>query len=473
MSASAEGARSASAAPGGAASDVVLGLRGFGIAFRERVVLASVDLDVPARGAFVLLGPAGTGKSTLLRTIAGFNAVNPSLRTWGEAQYLGEPLGSGELPALVAQSARLMIASVLENVVSGLPERQQLTPRDQRALAKRLLDRAGLAEAKDLLDEHVVRLPLALQRHIAILRVAAAGPRLVCVDEPTTDLAAAESERLLRYLRALAEERAVLAVLHNQQHARALGGEGVLLAGGVVQERQPIPSLFDSPRSAACREFARNGTCSVPAPDARSEDLDGSAPAPAPVPEAARRWVSDAFGPRGFLWLKPGILAGTPRPGVVQDIEYDLRALQRVGVTCLVTLLEARLDVELLARFGIANVFSPIPDMGAPGVDQAEALCREIAARIERSEIVAVHCHAGLGRTGTVLAAFLIWEGQSALDALESVRRVEPRWVQSEEQVAFLDAFAHSLERHHVRHKPGASARNPSESAVRRLKRAI
>jgi atypical dual specificity phosphatase len=473
MSASAQSAERASAGPSSAATESVLGLRAFGVAFREHVILASVDLDVPAHGAIVLLGPGGTGKSTLLRTIAGFNAMNPSLRTWGHAHYLGEPLGSGQLPALVAQSARLLIASVLENIVSGLPERQQLTSRDQRALAKRLLDRAGLAEAKDLLDEQVVRLPLALQRHIAILRVAAAGPRLLCVDEPTADLAGAESDRLLRYLRVLAEERAVLVVLHNQQHARALGGEGVLLAGGVVQERQPIPLLFDSPRSAACREFARNGTCSMPAPDARSEDLDGRAPAPAPVPEAARRWVSDAFGPRGFLWLKPGMLAGTPRPGVFHDIEYDLRALQRVGVTTLVTLLEAPLEAEPLTRFGITSFFSPIPDMCAPTIDQAEALCQEIAARIERNEIVAVHCHAGLGRTGTALAAFLIWEGQSALEALESVRRVEPRWVQSEKQVAFLDAFSHSLERRSARHKPGGSARSQSESAVRRLKRAI
>jgi atypical dual specificity phosphatase len=47
-----------------------------------------------------------------------------------------------------------------------------------------------------------------------------------------------------------------------------------------------------------------------------------------------------------------------------------------------------------------------------------------------------------LGRTGTILATYLIWEGAEALSALETVRRVEPRWVQSEEQVAFLERFA-------------------------------
>jgi atypical dual specificity phosphatase len=111
--------------------------------------------------------------------------------------------------------------------------------------------------------------------------------------------------------------------------------------------------------------------------------------------------------------------------------------------------------------------------MCAPGIEQAETLCREIAARIERNEVVAVHCHAGLGRTGTVLAAFLIWEGRPALDALEAVRRVEPRWVQSQEQVTFLDAFAHARAARSARHKPSGSARDQSESAARRLKRAL
>jgi hypothetical protein len=53
------------------------------------------------------------------------------------------------------------------------------------------------------------------------------------------------------------------------------------------------------------------------------------------------------------------------------------------------------------------------------------------------------------------------------------VRRVEPRWVQSQEQVTFLDAFAHARAARSARHKPSGSARDQSESAARRLKRAL
>jgi len=442
------------ASPATTDDGALLALRGFGVAFGERIILSDIDLEIPDRGVVVLLGPGGTGKSTLLRTIAGFNDANPSLRTWGEAEFLGMPLGDGERPALVAQSARLMMSTVLENVVSLLPERRTLTPEQQRGLAKRLLDHAGLAEIADQLNEPVVHLPIELQRHLSILRHAAGGPRMLCIDEPTTGLADSYTSRLLDYIRREAEHRAILVVLHNQAHARCLGGEAVLLAGGRIQERQPIPAFFDAPSTAPACEFARNGTCALPDPNSRPEDLDEGAPLPPPVPEQARHYVSDSFGPRGFLWLKRGILAGTPQPGIFFDIDYDLKALNRVGVTTLVTLTEYPMEAEPLERHGIRSVWEPITDMQPPGMEQAAKLCAEIETLTGRGEVVAVHCRAGLGRTGTVLAAYLIWEGHTGLDALEAVRRVEPRWVQSEEQVVFLEEFAGYLakRRHRSRH---------------------
>ncbi len=97
----------------------LLELSGYGVAFGERVVLADVCLDVPERGILVIVGPGGAGKSTLLRTLTGANEGNPSMRTWGSARFAGEPLGSGEVPVLVAQNARLLIGTVLDNLMWG------------------------------------------------------------------------------------------------------------------------------------------------------------------------------------------------------------------------------------------------------------------------------------------------------------------------------------------------------------------
>jgi atypical dual specificity phosphatase len=438
----------------------VLTLQGFGIAFGERVILSAVSMDVPDRGVLVLLGPGGTGKSTLLRTIAGFNSANPSLRTWGQAQFAGAPLGDGERPMLVSQSARLMISTVFENLVHDLPERDTLTHMQQRDLAQRLLERAGLESLVDRLDDRVVKLPLAVQRHLAVLRLTAASPRLVCIDEPTTGLDPDECEPLLQFIREESTRRTMLVVLHNQQQARALGGHTALLAGGVIQEFAPSEKFFDSPESPAAAEFVRNGNCTVPSPNAQAEDLDEQTDTPAPLPAAATSYVSDSFGPRGFLWLKKGMLAGTPQPGIFFDLDYDLEALRRVGVTVLVTLTETEMDTGALSRYDIRSLWSAIPDMAAPPVDQAISLCEQINDCLRQGEVVAVHCRAGLGRTGTVLAAYLVWEGNSAMDALELVRKVEPRWVQSEEQVNFLEEFAVTVANGVPQKNGGASKTN-------------
>ncbi len=424
----------------------ILSLREFGVAFGDRVVLNAVNLEIGGPGVLVLMGPVGTGKSTLLRTIAGINQAVPSFRAWGQAAYAGAPLGAERAPALVAQNARLLMSSVLENIVSDLPGRSRLSPAAKREIGCELLAEAGLECLLGSLDLPAVELPLAVQRHLAMARTAASDPLLLCVDEPTANLDRKDSEPLLKFLRAQGARRAVIVVSHNREDALDLGGRTALLAGGAIHSCAPAEEFFAAPASPVAADFVRTGSCSLPSPGARPEDVDESMVPFLPVlPEAATHYVRESVGPRGFLWLKKGILAGTPRPGIVQDIEYDLEALQRVGVTTLVSLTTQPVDPALLARYGIQGLWMPIKDMHPPAVGEAEQMCRRVSALMADGHVVAYHCRAGLGRTGTMLAAHLIMEGKSAPQALESVRRVEHRWVQSDEQVRFLERFSETL----------------------------
>ena len=430
--------------------DSILTLKDYGVAFGDKIILSSVNLEVPERGILVLLGPSGTGKSTLLRTLAGHNDASPSLRTWGDAWFAGTRLGEGEeLPALVAQKAKLMLSTVQENLIHELPERQSLTISQQQDVAKRLLKYAGLDVLTDRLQESVVNLPTGIQRHLSILRTSASHPKLLFVDEPTTGLNEQESDAILNYLVQEGERRAMIVVLHNKKHAEKLGGNTSLLAGGWIHETKSTDDFFKKPETKAARDYVQSGSCSVPSPDTPEEHLEPEAieiiKKRPKLPEAARQYKSDAFGPRNFLWLKKGVLAGTPRPGLVMTLDYDLEALQRVGISVLVSLTERPIDVERVHDFNIKSISFPIVDMDVPTFKDAARLCAEIEQLIHDGESIAFHCRAGMGRTGTMLATQLIWQGASALDALETVRKTEPRWVQSEKQVAFLDEFEKKL----------------------------
>lgn len=443
--------------------EFILELSGYAVSFAGKTILQDIDLRIPDRGMTVLMGPSGTGKSTLLRTLAGVNDASSALAVAGRAIYRGAELDAVDRPAIVLQKTRLMRSTLRENLVSELPERENLLLSQQRDLVCRMLDSANLHHLVGSLDHSVIDLSLADQRLVALLRTVVANPRMLLVDEPTAGIAPEQAENILAYLRDQATRRAVVTVLHNQQHARQLGGTAVLLAGGKIIELQPTADFLDAPQTALGRDFIRTGSCCAASPDVAETDLDEdylrdlekvirrpdrSEPplklAAERAPVAERRTVrSDAFGPRNFLWLRKGQLAGTPRPGLVQELELDLAALRRVGISALVSLESEvpRIPVTILERFAIRGLHMPIADMGAPTFEEANILCETLWRLIDAGEAVALHCKAGLGRTGTMLVACLVWRGMSAVDALLEARRIEPRWVQSQLQVDFVLGF--------------------------------
>lgn len=160
-----------------------------------------------------------------------------------------------------------------------------------------------------------------------------------------------------------------------------------------------------------------------------------------PAPDA----VPASRGPSGFSWLVPGRIGGTPWPGVVQSMETDLLALRRCGVTTLITLTEQDLPQEPLLAHGLRNLHLPIYDREPPTVAQTQMLLARMSALLRKGEVLAVHCLAGLGRTGTILAAWLIREGLTAEEALRRVRSIQAQYVQSESQEALLHDYEASL----------------------------
>jgi atypical dual specificity phosphatase len=117
----------------------------------------------------------------------------------------------------------------------------------------------------------------------------------------------------------------------------------------------------------------------------------------------------------------------------------------------LVTLEEARtIDPALANSYGMRSIHFPIADMGVPPVSEAIYFCGVLENLIRSGAVVALHCRAGMGRTGTMMACQLVWRGNGEIEALEKTRNINPRWLQSRRQVEYLKEFRQACGGMHV-----------------------
>lgn len=137
-------------------------------------------------------------------------------------------------------------------------------------------------------------------------------------------------------------------------------------------------------------------------------------------------------------WIDPGRqvqLRAYPR-------SRDLPDLQRQGIRQLVNVDERAHDATLLARYNITECHLPVPDFHAPTPDQLSVAVKTVLSAVAAGERVAIHCAAGLGRSGTVAACYLVELGQGWTAAIESVRAARPGAIETAEQVAAVKAYA-------------------------------
>ena len=128
--------------------------------------------------------------------------------------------------------------------------------------------------------------------------------------------------------------------------------------------------------------------------------------------------------------------------GALNAYDDELPILYWAGVRAIVSLLNIPSDAAVYESAGFNFLCLPIPDGGAPDLKQASEFVRFVEDNRAAQRPVAVHCEAGVGRTGTMLAMYLIAKGETAQEAIRHVRAVQPRAVETARQIQFLEEFA-------------------------------
>lgn len=239
-------------------AEAVISLRQLNITFGTHTVLDNIDLDVYQGETLAVLGPSGTGKSTVLRSMIGLLEPNG-----GQIFIQGEDVSGLDedgwnrlrmkMGMVFQYSALFDFLTVGENVAFGLRQHTDKSNEEIQGIVTQMLDLVGLPGTQDL---YPAELSGGMKKRVGLARAIAVNPEIVLYDEPTAGLDPIMSRNISRLIKKTQEQLHVTSVLvtHDMQSAFyaadrvAMLYEGHIVAIGTADEMKnstnPIVKAF-------------------------------------------------------------------------------------------------------------------------------------------------------------------------------------------------------------------------------------
>ncbi len=246
----------------------LVSIRGLRFSRGNRVIFDGVDIDIPRGKVTAIMGPSGTGKTTLLKLIGG--QLRPSAGTIHVDGQDIHRLGNRDLYRLrmrmgmLFQSGALLTdINVFDNVAYPLREHTNLSPSMIRKLVLLKLEAVGLRGARDLMPSE---LSGGMARRVALARAMVLDPMMIMYDEPFTGQDPISMGVLVELIRALndASRLSSIIVSHDVQETAAIADLIYVISNGKVIESGRPEAMINS-ESAWTRQFMQ-GLADGPVP---------------------------------------------------------------------------------------------------------------------------------------------------------------------------------------------------------------
>jgi len=227
-------------------------------------LLKRVSMKIPASQILGVIGPAGSGKTTFLRTLNRMNELEPGFKLEGRVLLDGEDIhGHGYDPVSLRKKAGMVFAlpialpmSIYENVVygprlAGIGNHERLDELVEKSLKAAFM----WTEVKDRLDMSGLRLSGGQQQRLCLARVLAMEPDVILLDEPCSGLDPISTAKIEEALTELKKRYTVVLVTNNTKQAARIADETAFFLMGELIEIGPTDRMFTAPAQSQTDDY--------------------------------------------------------------------------------------------------------------------------------------------------------------------------------------------------------------------------
>ena len=230
--------------------------------FGSLKVLDGISFRLEKGQVLAVIGPSGTGKSTLLRCINFLERPNQGIIHIGDTQVNAAKASRKEILALrkhtsmVFQNYNLFKnKTALQNVMEPMVAVQGMSAQEAEKRALEILQLVGLSDKR---DSYPSRLSGGQQQRVGIGRAMAVNPDVILFDEPTSSLDPELVGEVLEVIRNLARQhRTMIITTHEMNFARSVADRVIFLSNGKIAEEGTPEEVFDHPQQERTRQFLR------------------------------------------------------------------------------------------------------------------------------------------------------------------------------------------------------------------------
>ena len=251
------------------AEDSAVQLKKFSAYYGENCIVSDITLDLPNAGVTCLIGPSGTGKSTVLRWLNRINEETESASFSGEISILGSDIMTGypdvtklrRRVGMVFQQPCVFPCSIFDNMTIGL-RGDKRSKAEIRALVEESLKSAALwKEVAHRLEDPASKLSLGQQQRLCIARTLALKPDILLLDEPTASIDPVSSRAIEDLVIELGQTMSVIMVTHNIAQTKRIADHVIFLCDGKIVEQGPRSHMFSMRSSEKTRTYITEEFC--------------------------------------------------------------------------------------------------------------------------------------------------------------------------------------------------------------------